>query len=114
MSHKEATGWQQLARCRNEDPDSMQPERATPDEVEAALAVCSGCPVIEQCRQLAESQPGAYGVHAGEWWGDPPHSPLVKPCAWCGGDMDNDPLGRPREYCSKAHREAARRARAAA
>lgn len=70
--------WRALANCRDVDPDVMQPEVAAPEDVEEAKAHCAGCPVLEQCRQLALSQgDGAYGVHAGEWFGTPPRRPGV-------------------------------------
>lgn len=109
MSHEEATAWQQLARCRNEDPEFMQPEFATPEQVEEAKAVCIGCEVRVQCRELAKGQPAAYGVHAGEWWGEGPRRPKLRACGWCEGEMDDAAASA--EYCSTRCRVAAHRAR---
>ena len=75
MSNNE---WMDRAVCLTVDPEVMQPERATKAEVARALALCGPCPVWRQCRDLAKSQQsshgiaGAYGVHAGEWWGPDP------------------------------------------
>lgn len=104
--------WRAAANCLQTDPNTMQPEVATPDEVAMALRLCDGCPVRRQCRELAESQVGAYGVHAGEWFGDPPANPAMVQCGWCGDDMDPGPR-RTRTYCSTGHRVAAFRAREA-
>ena len=61
--------WQNRANCRDVDPDLMQPEAATAEEVAEALAVCEGCPVRAQCLALAESQGHAFGAWGGMWLG---------------------------------------------
>jgi len=112
-----SAGWQDQATCvqLGVPPDMMQPERATPDELAEAMAVCEHCPVKRECHDLAYSQrsdtgqPVAYGVHAGKWWGDPPVSPLVVTCEWCGTTVETDRTGQ--RYCGPAHRVAAHRAR---
>lgn len=83
--------WQDWARCRNEDPNVMQPEVATAEQIAEAIAVCNGCPVLEQCRAsaLAQRSPEtgkntAYGVWAGEWLGDKPRTPAAEVCSTCG------------------------------
>jgi hypothetical protein len=98
------------ANCRGVDPDTMQPEAATPDELEQAMRFCVGCPVAAECRDLAEGQTYAYGIHAGKWYGAPPVNPEVVQCRWCGGDV---PGSVAREYCGSTCRNAAWRARRA-
>ncbi|WP_217562238.1 hypothetical protein [Streptomyces sp. GbtcB6] len=39
---------------------------------------------------------------------DPDGEPL---CAWCGGPIQQSAVGRPKDYCSRTHREYAYRAR---
>ena len=103
--------WQARANCRATDPDTMQPEYATPEEVETAKAVCVGCPVRGECRELARSQPGgAYGVHDGEWWGPPPRE-LTKVCEWCGALVD-DTERSTRRFCKDSCRKSYSRAKA--
>lgn len=105
--------WQDLAQCVGVDPEAMQPEVATPAEVARAVRVCTGCPVAVECRQLAEDQPGAYGVHAGAWWGPTPANPATVPCGWCAQDMAAGPRGTAL-YCGATCRKRAERARHAA
>lgn len=102
-------GWQLRAACRDEDPNRMQPEVASQAEVDAAMAHCYGCPVWEQCEDLALSQAHTYGIHAGAWWGDPPRDPAADHCSWCGDAMDSERSTA--SYCSSRCRVAAHRAR---
>lgn len=97
--------WQNRANCRGVDPERMQPEVATLEDIAQAKAVCVGCPVLEQCRELAGSMPDAYGVWAGQWLGPLPLAARSR-CAWCEGPA---PAGA--RYCTGAHRVAAHRAR---
>ncbi|WP_408895899.1 WhiB family transcriptional regulator [Nocardioides sp. R1-1] len=78
--------WQNDARCfqLRVSPDVMQPEKPTRAEVEEAKQVCHGCPVLEQCRQHAVDQDGAYGIHAGEWFGPDPVWFVERSCPSCG------------------------------
>jgi hypothetical protein len=83
--------WQNEAQCRDVDPDFMQPEVATPVQVAEAKAYCFGCPVFEQCAEAAYAQRSpesgeniAYGVWAGEWFGDLPRVPAAEVCGICG------------------------------
>lgn len=106
--------WQTLARCRNEDPDSMQPERATTAEVADALMVCNGCPVLEQCAELAAGQMLAYGIHAGRWYGPHPVWEVERTCAHepCAATFRTEAEGnRTATFCSARCRVAAYRAR---
>lgn len=102
--------WQDQAQCLGVDPNDMQPAEADAETIAVAARVCRGCPVIEQCRELAEGQLGAYGIHAGKWYGEPPAIPSVS-CAWCGDEVPNAPGGRTRLYCSTTHRVEAFKAR---
>ncbi|GDY28771.1 WhiB family transcriptional regulator [Gandjariella thermophila] len=54
--------WRARAACRDEDPAVFD----DPDRTDDALAVCAGCPVVEECRtdQLAwERQSGVRRFH---------------------------------------------------
>lgn len=108
--------WHNQAACRGMDPDAMQPEVASAEEVAEAIAVCGFCPVRAQCAELAEAQPDAYGVWGGRWWGDPPKAVAV-PCEWCGKEVDLSNQGRggrPRMYCGQVCKNSASRARRSA
>lgn len=108
--------WQQDANCAGVDPDLMQPEIASDEDVNVAKATCGRgtpfeCPVLLQCKGLAESQPGgAYGVHAGEWYGHKP-APVVL-CTWCGLMLSGQRSTR--SYCNDTCRKRASRAAAVA
>lgn len=101
------TEWMDDAKCLTTDPNFMQPERATHADVEAAKRLCVGCPVIDQCRVFAESQAGAYGVHAGEWFGPDPVW-LDGICESCGESFVR--VGAQR-FCSDRCRKRANRAK---
>lgn len=108
--------WQDHANCRGEDPEFMQPERASDEDVELAKSVCIGCPVFAKCQESAESQgadpageAGAYGVWAGEWWGSPPKQ-AAQPCKACGAELEAPATGRAREFCDATCRQRHRRA----
>lgn len=116
MTHTD--DWRDSASCLSVDPNIMQPEVAAPEDIAAAIRVCDGCPVWTDCRRLAESQRsdtddqlhGAYGVHAGEWWGPTPALPGGLPCGWCGTPVTPS-KSRPRKFCSDSCRYASRDAR---
>lgn len=109
--------WRHSAECRDADPNELQPEVASQEQVDATMArYCLPCPVRLECRQLAESQAGTYGIHAGQWYGDAPRDPAAEQCSWCGGaiaaeDSQTPPLRSTREYCSSRCRVASHRAR---
>lgn len=103
--------WQKDANCRDVSPETMQPEVATVRDIYAAKLVCNGCTVRLQCKALAESQPGAYGVHAGEWYG--PNPGTTEACGWCGSPLVDTQSAR-RQFCGDACRKAAARARKSA
>lgn len=111
-----AENWQARANCRDEDPERMQPEVATRAAVEDAKLVCTGCPVFDQCKALADSQlSGAYGIHAGKWYGQYPRV-VDAACEWCTQPIP-DPNGAnraTRRFCSDNCRKKAKRARLAA
>lgn len=87
------------------DPETMQPEQATQAEVDAAKRLCAGCPMFTECRDLADRQEGAYGVHAGEWYGQAPA--WVVQCATEGCEETTTTT-----YCSTECRDVVRRERA--
>jgi hypothetical protein len=115
----EGYDWRDDAQCLGLDPDRMQPEVATTEDVEAAKRVCGKgtflqCPVLRECLELALSQRApesgqitAYGVHAGEWFGESPRLP-ERACDHCG---ELFPVQRSTaRFCKAACRQAAGRA----
>jgi hypothetical protein len=72
--------WHWRAACHEDNrPPDVRPEwfdrlsyrprgrYADVPTVKRALEVCAQCPVVEQCRQQADSDPGAGGVWAGQY-----------------------------------------------
>jgi WhiB family redox-sensing transcriptional regulator len=62
--------WQEESNCRNVDSDLffLDPQargKSKRDKEKAALKVCRGCPVIEQCLNHALSIPEFFGVWGG-------------------------------------------------
>jgi hypothetical protein len=107
--------WMDRAACLGVDPNLMQPERATEAEVRVAKAVCGDCPVRLQCLEHAKAQLPAYGVHAGQWFGEPPVWQIDKRCEYaeCGAlfRVDRDTrVGQRARFCSGRCRVAAHRA----
>lgn len=110
--------WRDDANCLTADPNMMQPERATVGDVAEAKAVCMGCPVKLDCRELAKSQQSllsgttAYGVHAGEWWGPAPVWLVERQCEHCGESFRTERDGnRSARFCKQACQKAAWRSR---
>lgn len=114
--------WQNDAQCfvRGVDANAMQPERATREEVAEALAVCTGCPVLEQCAghaaeqnaRHAEAQTGAYGIHGGVWHGPDPVWLEVRTCEAPGcGKSFRAPEAGPQRFCDATCRKRDSRAR---
>lgn len=103
--------WRHQAACKDADPEVMQPEVASEQDVlDAIRAHCLGCPVWDECLQLAKDQVGgAYGIHGGQWFGDAPRRPGAGECGWCGGELEGERSTS--RYCSAACRQAAHRAR---
>lgn len=102
--------WQARANCRDVTPETMQPEVATTRDICAAKLVCNGCPVLAQCKALADSQPGAYGIHAGEWYG--PNPGTADTCSWCGVEL-LETTSHKRRFCGGTCQKRASRAAAA-
>lgn len=48
-----AGGWQEQAACRHMDTEIFYPEAGDTEAINAAKAVCAGCPVVEDCYQAA-------------------------------------------------------------
>lgn len=110
--------WMDRAECLTVDPEVMQPERATVEEVADAKALCGVCPVRAECHQLAVSQTSplagaiAYGVHAGRWWGPEPVWEVERVCdrGGCGEVFRTEARGhRSARFCSGVCRSAAYR-----
>lgn len=55
--------WRQRAACRGVDPDIFYP--ASDEEVEAAKAICTVCPVREPCLEYALANRERDGVWGG-------------------------------------------------
>lgn len=63
-------GWQQKGLCNTLDPEVFfhpEGERGAPRRrrVEQAKAICSQCPVIQECREYALNNHEPYGVWGG-------------------------------------------------
>ena len=61
--------WMAAALCREVDPDIFYPgpggDRSVFEEQSRAREVCSRCPVVEPCLDLALRFSGGYGIWAG-------------------------------------------------
>jgi WhiB family transcriptional regulator, redox-sensing transcriptional regulator len=55
--------WVAYASCRDADPEIFFP--STEDSVEAAVRICSGCPVREECLEWALDTRVRYGIWGG-------------------------------------------------
>lgn len=67
-AHRTAGWWTVRAACRDADPDLFFPLGASehsPAQVEAAAAVCAGCPVTAQCLTWALDTGQDHGIWAG-------------------------------------------------
>jgi WhiB family transcriptional regulator, redox-sensing transcriptional regulator len=64
------TDWRNLAECRDSEPSLFFPVGTTGpaiDQIEAAIAICSTCPVQESCLQYAletNQESGVWGGYA--------------------------------------------------
>lgn len=58
--------WMKSGNCVGVDPDLFFPEAGAPDAVDAAKAVCDGCPVIQECRDWADECGEKFGIWGGE------------------------------------------------
>ena len=60
--------WYSRANCRGVDPELFFPERGVDEIVtrRAALAVCAGCEVREQCLSAAIDQQERWGIWGGK------------------------------------------------
>jgi WhiB family redox-sensing transcriptional regulator len=59
-------GWHAEAVCRQVDPELFWPLYES--EARRAKAVCSRCPVVPECRQLADELGVTEGVWHGHWY----------------------------------------------
>lgn len=57
--------WRDLAACLEEDPTRFFPAGDDAAEVERAKAVCSGCPVREECLAYAIETHQTHGIWGG-------------------------------------------------
>jgi WhiB family redox-sensing transcriptional regulator len=55
--------WQQRGACRGADPNLFFPERG--ESVKEAKAVCTGCPVREECLEYALENHEVLGIWGG-------------------------------------------------
>lgn len=58
--------WQEYAACKSVDSSLFYPDRETRGSAQAALSVCDGCPVREQCLDYALSFIDQFGVWGGK------------------------------------------------
>ena len=57
--------WVAQAGCRDRDPDEFTGEDITESALQAARAVCWGCPVMRQCAGYAREIEATWGLWAG-------------------------------------------------
>lgn len=61
--------WRDKAACQGEGDIFFGPEREPPEvreaRVQLAEMICNGCPVRQQCNELAAEKAAMYGVWAG-------------------------------------------------
>lgn len=55
--------WAVFAACRDRDPDAFFP--VTPGDERAALRICSGCPVRQDCLEFALEARVRFGIWGG-------------------------------------------------
>jgi WhiB family redox-sensing transcriptional regulator len=55
--------WMKDAACRGMDPDLFMPQRGKINDVNAAVAVCHTCPVINECREYGRHE--RFGIWGG-------------------------------------------------
>lgn len=55
--------WAAYAACREADPEIFFP--ASDDGADAALRICRGCPVVDECRDWSLDMRIRYGVWGG-------------------------------------------------
>lgn len=68
MATKATSSWWELAECRSADPELFFPmagTRAWRADVTRAKAMCSRCPIREQCLDYAIESHQAFGVWGG-------------------------------------------------
>lgn len=65
--------WTASALCAQADPDAWYPDADDIGTRETAKAICRRCPVINECRDLADELEGIslHTLH-GIWGGEPP------------------------------------------
>lgn len=59
-------GWRKRAACRYEDGEAWFADKRARIAREYAIAVCSGCPVLDACRDYARRTRQPWGVWGGE------------------------------------------------
>lgn len=57
--------WRDFAACRGMNPDVFYPSKGDPQGVEAAKAVCRGCPVVAACLDDAVQSGEDDGIRGG-------------------------------------------------
>ena len=104
VSDREAE-WRQYAACRSEDTSLFFAGRGEHTTYQAAIAVCTGCPVAEECREHAVEREVRFGV-----WGGGSASRHAKKgvrvCRGCGEKFDYERNGS--VYCGDECRRDAR------
>ncbi len=59
------TGWRSNAACRGEDTDMFFPGRGEWQRVQAAKAICAGCPVRDECLEESLVNGDRHGIFGG-------------------------------------------------
>ena len=60
---QQVLSWQAKARCHEADPEIFFPERGGSSR--AARAVCSNCPVLDECLRYALANREQFGIWGG-------------------------------------------------
>jgi len=61
------SGWRDYAACRDHDPDLFFPgSEPTPSQIAAARAICSACPVQDECLTYALESNQTDGIWGGQ------------------------------------------------
>lgn len=74
------TSWREQAACKGKNLNLFFAERGTPEHA-AALGICAGCPVAEEC---ARDRKGCEGIWGGRWKATSHRRQYDTRCSECG------------------------------
>lgn len=82
--------WHARSACLGSDAELFFPERGDNAGVDAALAVCAECEVVEQC--LAENLEARDGIYGGTTGAERRemrrNRSRIRSCIWCGSQFE--------------------------